>query len=74
MRLTNVGLPVGAVVDVSAEHGEYLLKLFGRKFVAVADVVADAADGQPIGAGADVSGQAVAASEPDKPRLRGKAR
>jgi hypothetical protein len=60
MKVRNVGLPVGEIVDVSAEHGEYLLKLFGKKFVTVTD------ESEPVAAAVD--------SETDKPRVRGKVR
>lgn len=69
MKLKNAGLPVGEIVDVSAEHAEYLLKLFGKKFVVVAELEVDV---QNLSTGADVSGQATVTPEPGKPRTRGK--
>lgn len=71
MKLKNAGLPVGEIVDVSAEHAEYLLKLFGKKFVVVAELEVDV---QNLSTSADVPGQVAVASEPDKPRVRGKVR
>jgi hypothetical protein len=37
MKIKNVNIPIGAVLEVREDFGEYLLKALGGRFVAVPD-------------------------------------